>query len=79
MELVITAFDSLLGILRLGLFALEAALAVLCVVDWMVRTRRLSPFSAVARFMRTRVDPLLRPIERRVDQKRRNKTRGRRR
>jgi YggT family protein len=66
MELFINAFDSLLGVLRLVLFAVAAALAVLCLVDWLVRTRRLSPFSAVARFMRARVDPLLRPIERRV-------------
>jgi YggT family protein len=66
MQLFIEAFDSLLSMLRLGLFALAAGLAVLCVVDWLVRTRRLSPFSPVARFMRARVDPLLRPIERRV-------------
>lgn len=66
MQLIIEAFDSLLGMLRLGLFALAAALAVLCLVDWLVRTRRLSPFSPVARFMRARIDPLLRPIERRV-------------
>lgn len=66
MQLFIEAFDSLLGMLRLVLFALAAALAVLCLVDWLVRTRRLSPFSPVARFMRARIDPLLRPIERRV-------------
>jgi YggT family protein len=66
MELFINAFDSLLGVLRLVLFALAAALAVLCLVDWLVRTRRLSPFSPIARFMRARIDPLLRPIERRV-------------
>jgi YggT family protein len=66
MELFINAFDSLLDVLRLVLFAVAAALAVLCLVDWLVRTRKLSPFSAVARFMRARVDPMLRPIERRV-------------
>jgi len=66
MELFINAFDSLLGVLRLVLFALAAALAVLCLVDWLVRTRRLSPFSPVARLMRARIDPLLRPIERMV-------------
>jgi YggT family protein len=66
MQLFIEAFDSLLSMLRLGLFALAAALGVLCLVDWLVRTRRLSPFSPVARFMRARVDPLLRPVERLV-------------
>ena len=41
-------------------------MAVIAVVDWMVRTRRISPFSPVARFFRQRIDPLLEPIERRV-------------
>jgi YggT family protein len=60
------AFDAALAMLRTGLFAVAAVLAVACAVDWMVRTRKLSPFGAVSRFMRTTVDPLLRPIERRV-------------
>ena len=66
MQLFMNAFDSMLGMLRVGLLGLATVLAVLCVLDWMVRTRRLSPFSAVARFMRARIDPLLRPVERRV-------------
>jgi YggT family protein len=60
------AFDAALAMLRVGLFGVAAVLAVACAVDWMVRTRKLSPFGAPARFMRARVDPLLRPIERRV-------------
>lgn len=40
--------------------------AVVCLLDWLARTRRISPFSAVARFMRERVDPLMVPVERRV-------------
>lgn len=36
------------------------------VIDWMVRTRRINPFGPVARFFRSRIDPLLEPVERRV-------------
>jgi YggT family protein len=35
-------------------------------IDWLVRTRRISPFNPVARFFRSSVDPLLAPVERRV-------------
>ena len=66
MQTFLNAFDSTLGMLRLGLFALAALLAVVCAVDWAVRTRKLSPFSPIARFMRANIDPLMRPIERRV-------------
>ena len=34
--------------------------------DWAVRTRRISPFSGVARFMRMRVEPRIAGIERQV-------------
>ena len=66
MQTFLNAFDASLGALRTGLLWLAAALAALCVVDWLVRTRKLPPFGAVARFMRTRMDPLLKPVERRV-------------
>jgi YggT family protein len=59
-------YYTLLGGLRLALFWSAAALAVVFAVDWLVRTRRISPFNPVARFFRTSVDPLLAPIERRV-------------
>jgi YggT family protein len=47
---------------------LWAALIVAAVatIDWLVRTRRVSPFGPVARFFRERVDPWLEPVERRV-------------
>ena len=41
-------------------------MAVIAVVDWLVRTRRVTPFGPVARFFRRSVDPLLAPVERRV-------------
>jgi YggT family protein len=52
--------------LRVAFFVAAAVLSVVFLVDWLVRTRRLSPFGPVARFFRKSVDPLLVPIERRV-------------
>jgi YggT family protein len=66
MQMFLNAFDSSLALLRVGLFGVAAVLAAVCTVDWMVRTRKLSPFGPVARFMRSSVDPLLKPVERRV-------------
>jgi YggT family protein len=45
------------------LLVLAGIAGVICVVDWMVRTRRIPPFSPVARMFRRTIDPLLRPIE----------------
>jgi len=53
-------------LLRVVLLSAALAMAVIAVIDWMVRTRRIGPFSPVARFFRQRIDPLLEPVERRV-------------
>lgn len=66
MPTFLSLFDAALAALRTGLLVVAMLLAVVCAVDWLVRSRKLSPFSPVARFMREKVDPLLRPIERRV-------------
>jgi len=60
------SFDGAMYLLRRGLFWLAVALALVAGIDWLVRTRRLSPFGAIARFFRSVVDPFLLPIERRV-------------
>lgn len=52
--------------LSLGLVAIGAALAIVCFVDWLVRTRRLNPFGKVARFFRESVEPLMAPVERQI-------------
>lgn len=62
----IALFDQLLGAVRFVLVALAAIFAVFCLVDWMVRTRRVNLFGSLARFSRSRIDPILEPIERRV-------------
>ncbi len=53
-------------VIRLIVLAVVAVLAVLFLLDWAVRTRKVGPFSALARFCRSRVDPLVAPMERRV-------------
>jgi YggT family protein len=58
--------DSALPVIRAGFLALAGLLATICGVDWLVRTRRVSPFGPVARFMRSKVDPIILPVERRV-------------
>lgn len=65
--------DSFADIYRIVVFAVQRAflaaavvMGVVFLLDWMVRTRRISPFSGIARFMRRTVDPALAPIERRV-------------
>lgn len=56
----------MLRVLRPVLFALALIAALICLVDWLVRTRRLNPFGAVARFFRSSISPLMTPVERRV-------------
>lgn len=58
------SYAVLIANLRVVLFYVGAFVAVLCVIDWAVRTRRINPFSKVARFFRANIDPLLAPIER---------------
>ena len=53
-------------IIRVVILALAVVFALICILDWLVRTRRLNLFGATARFTRTKIDPLLAPIERRV-------------
>lgn len=66
MQSFLFAFDAVLGVLRLALFAAAVVLALVFALDWAVRTRRVSPFGPVARFFRSTVDPMIAPVERRV-------------
>ena len=63
---MLSVIDAVLGVLRVVVFAVGAMALVIFTIDWLVRTRRLSPFGAVARFFRRVVDPLIVPVERRV-------------
>ena len=63
---MLSVIDAVLGVLRIVVFAVAALALVVFTIDWLVRTRRISPFGAVARFFRRVVDPLIVPVERRV-------------
>ena len=56
----------IISLIKTAFFWLAVVAAVVCVVDWLVRTRRINAFNPVARFFRTSVDPLMAPIERAV-------------
>lgn len=51
-------------LIRYIVFGVFLAAVVLALCSWLVRTRKISPFSGVGRGMRQVTDPLLRPIER---------------
>ncbi|MGH7665036.1 MAG: YggT family protein [Gemmatimonadaceae bacterium] len=61
-----SAFAAALAALRIAFFVLAAIAAVICLLDWLVRTRRIGQFSPLARFLRRYVDPLMRPVENRI-------------
>ena len=59
-------FGAAIDVLGRVLVIIAAVLAVVALVDWLVRTRRLNPFNPIARFFRRVVDPAIAPVERRV-------------
>jgi YggT family protein len=63
---VLAALGTLVGLVKIALLVLVAILALFCLLDWAVRTRRVNLFGGVARFSRAKIDPFLAPIERRV-------------
>lgn len=63
---LLTALDATIDVARVVFLASAAVAAAVCITDWAVRTRRINPFSGIARFFRGSVDPLLAPIERRI-------------
>ena len=63
MLITYSAFIDIVARILLGLGVLAG---VVCVIDWAIRTRKIGPFSGVARFFRRTVDPMLRPVEARI-------------
>lgn len=61
---LLAGYAVFLGAVKMVLLYVGVFVAIVCVLDWAVRTRRISPFSRTARLTRARVDPMLRPIER---------------
>ena len=66
MEAFLVAVDLVIQVLRTALLSIAVVFGAICVLDWAVRTRKISPFNPVARFCRTTIDPFISPIERRV-------------
>ena len=62
----ILAYATFVSVMKNVVLALAVVAGVVCLADWAVRTRRLSPFGGVARFFRARVDPLMLPVERTI-------------
>jgi YggT family protein len=62
----LAALDQVIFIVRRVLAGVAIVFAIFCLIDWLVRTRRVNLFGALARFSRSRIDPILEPIERRV-------------
>jgi len=52
--------------IRYLVFAAFAASVLLALASWLVRTRRVSPFGALGRTLRTASEPLIRPVETRL-------------
>jgi len=66
MEAFATGIDVGVQVLKTVLLSVAVVLAIICLMDWAVRTRKISPFNAVARFFRSSVDPFIAPVERKV-------------
>lgn len=66
METFLFVLSAAIQVLRTALLSIALVFGAICVLDWAVRTRKISPFNAIARFCRSTVDPFIAPIERRV-------------
>jgi YggT family protein len=66
MDAFMVGIGVVIDVLRTVLLSIALVFGAICVLDWAVRTRKISPFNAIARFCRSTVDPLIVPIERRV-------------
>ena len=66
MNAFLATLDTVIKVARVAFLASAVIVAAVCITDWAVRTRRISPFSGIARFFRGSIDPLLAPIERRI-------------
>ena len=66
MEQAFATYGGFIAVVRVALFWLAAVVALVAALDWLVRSRRVPPFGALARFCRRYIDPVLAPIERRV-------------
>ena len=66
MDAFLSGSDVVTQVLRTVLLWIALVFGAICVLDWAVRTRKISPFNAIARFCRSTIDPFIAPIERKV-------------
>lgn len=67
METVIRTLDMVLALIRPVVFLAGAVAGAGAIASWTVRARKISPFSPIARFVRSSIDPwLVAPMERRL-------------
>lgn len=66
MDTFLAGADVVTLVLRTALLSIAVVFGVICLLDWAVRTRKISPFNPIARFCRSTVDPIIAPIERRI-------------
>ena len=66
MDQVLDGYRVFVVVVKNVLFWLAVIAAVIALVDWAVRRRKLNPFGPIARFFRRFVDPLMLPVEQRV-------------
>ena len=58
--------QSLIEVVRYAVFGVFMVAVVAALASWLVRTRKVSPFSPLGRTLKTASDPLIIPVERRV-------------
>src|SRR5438093_1117893 len=63
---MLIGYSAFVDVVARVLLALGILAGVVCVIDWAIRARKISPFSGVARFFRRTIDPMLRPVESRI-------------
>ena len=66
MDALIFGFQSLLAIVRPLALVVAVVVGTGALASWATANRRISPFGAIARFTRQKVDPLFRPAEKRL-------------
>jgi YggT family protein len=66
MDAFMVGVGVVIDVLRTVLLSIALVFGAICLLDWAVRTRKISPFNAIARFCRSTVDPLIVPVERKV-------------
>lgn len=66
MNAAFSILASISSVARTVLLTGGVVLAAVAAADWAARTRRINPFSTIARFLRSNVDPRLAGVERQV-------------